>query len=431
MCPSVVGTQVGFDEEIDIDYLKLNGGGGINPAYLPRDPKNGCAPVYPHNYIRVNTIFEVARTAGLYTAWSDKHPSYDFVNGPSGLGVIDLYSPEINSIPVPLPNVKVPLAGACSPLPDPGAATSSTPGPTASRTSSATTAQGAGDPQGNRRGMNSSGNAAQVPNLFGMNFQSVSVGQKLVEKVTTPAPTTTTTVSPTTTVTGGYLDAAGTPTPALLAEIQYVDAAIGQMVKELKDASLLNTTAIIITAKHGQSPIDPNRVQRIPHDAPAKMAPSTYLAGQSIGVAQADEDDVSLLWLTDDSAPGVLAAVNALEGAAATVGFDGGQIYYGASLETLLDNPQLDLRTPDIVIAPNVGVIYTGGGKKIAEHGGFAHDDTNVMLLVSNPTLHQSLVTTPVATAQVAPTVLNLLGLNPNALQAVVAEGTQALPVVP
>ncbi len=120
LCPSVVGTDVGFDEEIDIDYTKLNGGGGINPNYLPRDPANGCKPVYPHNYIRVNTIFEVVRAGGGYTAWSDKHPAYDFYNGPSGMGVNDFYSPEINSIPVPLPQV-----AGCNPLPDPGAATSS------------------------------------------------------------------------------------------------------------------------------------------------------------------------------------------------------------------------------------------------------------------------------------------------------------------
>ena len=44
-----------------------------------------------------------------------------------------------------------------------------------------------------------------------------------------------------------------------------------------------------------------------------------------------------------------------------------------------------DPRTPDIIVLPNVGVVYTGSTKKQAEHGGFAHDDTNVMLLVSNP----------------------------------------------
>ena len=78
LCPSVVGTQVGFDEEIDVDLTRLDGGGGINPDYLPRDPNHGCKAVYPHNYIRVNTLFEVVRNNGGYTAWSDKHPAYDF-----------------------------------------------------------------------------------------------------------------------------------------------------------------------------------------------------------------------------------------------------------------------------------------------------------------------------------------------------------------
>ena len=64
LCPSVVGTQVGLDEEIDINYQKLDAGGGINPDYLPRDPKNNCQPVYPHSYIRVNTIFNVIHNAG-------------------------------------------------------------------------------------------------------------------------------------------------------------------------------------------------------------------------------------------------------------------------------------------------------------------------------------------------------------------------------
>jgi hypothetical protein len=52
LCPGTKGTQVGFEEEIDADLTKLYGGGGINPDFLPRDPANGCAPVYPHSYLR-------------------------------------------------------------------------------------------------------------------------------------------------------------------------------------------------------------------------------------------------------------------------------------------------------------------------------------------------------------------------------------------
>jgi arylsulfatase A-like enzyme len=75
-----------------------------------------------------------------------------------------------------------------------------------------------------------------------------------------------------------------------------------------------------------------------------------------------------------------------------------------------------------------VGVIYTGSQSKLSEHGGFAHDDTNVMLLVSNPDLESRTVNSFVETAQVAPTILSILGLDPNSLQAVRAEGTPVLP---
>jgi hypothetical protein len=74
------GTTTEFDEGIDLDQSKLNGGGtgdggiaSIDPHKLPRDPARGCAPVYPWNFVRTNTIFGVIHEAGGYTAWSDKH----------------------------------------------------------------------------------------------------------------------------------------------------------------------------------------------------------------------------------------------------------------------------------------------------------------------------------------------------------------------
>jgi arylsulfatase A-like enzyme len=82
-------------------------------------------------------------------------------------------------------------------------------------------------------------------------------------------------------------------------------------------------------------------------------------------------------------------------------------------------------------VTPNIGVTYSGSTKKLAEHGGFSHDDTNVMMLLSNPRFSPKTVTSPVETAQVAPTILSALGLDPNALQAVQIEGTQVLPDVP
>ena len=102
-CPGKIGTNVAWDEAVDIDLTKLDGGGGINPKFLVRDPNNGCKTIMPHQYLRVNTIFEVVKSHGGRTAWTDKHPSYEWTNGPSGKGVDDFYGPEINSIPVALP----------------------------------------------------------------------------------------------------------------------------------------------------------------------------------------------------------------------------------------------------------------------------------------------------------------------------------------
>jgi hypothetical protein len=407
LCPSVVGTQVGMDEEIDADLTKLDAGGGIDPGYLPRDPKNGCAPVYPHSFIHVNTLFEVVKAAGGYTAWSDKHQSYELANGRSGHGLDDFYAPEINSIPVALPQV---TRLACNPLPDQTAVSSSNAWTDSFANIKCYDSLKVQAILNEIHGLNHSGaTRTRTPNVFGMNFQAVSVGQKLSEHSIN--------------TTGGYLDAAGAPSPALQDEISFVDASIGAMVEELKDRRLYDSTAIIITAKHGQSPIDPKRVLRIPHDDSTKQPPSALVATN-----QALEDDVSLLWLTDRSPSGIASAVSTLESNATTIGLDGGELYYGPSLGLMFNTKPTDSRTPDIFVAPKIGVVYTGGGKKIAEHGGFAHDDTNVMMLVANPKIQPRSIFAPVQTAQVAPTILKLLRLDPQALDAVRFEGTEVLP---
>jgi hypothetical protein len=147
------------------------------------------------------------------------------------------------------------------------------------------------------------------------------------------------------------------------------------------------------------------------------------------------EDDVSLIWL--NSSCTTTQAVEALEQASpATANVAGiGQIYGGVAITTMFNKPGLppdgDPRTPDILVTPNTGVTYSGSSKKQAEHGGFAHDDTNVMMLLSNPSFERDTVFSTVETMQVAPTILKALGLNPSALDAVKVEGTQVLPDLP
>jgi arylsulfatase A-like enzyme len=258
-----------------------------------------------------------------------------------------------------------------------------------------------------------------------MNFQSVSVGQKLIEKNV---------------ATGGYLDAFGTPSAALLSEFQFVDAAIGQIVSELKKKNLFFSTTIIITAKHGQSPIDVNRFFPIPGpggnngttpaDLIAPLLPfsESPLNPDGIGPTQ---DDISLLWLTDPNQ--TANAVMTLENNAVAAGV--GEIYAGQSVGLMFHLPGLpphgDPRTPDIIVVPRIGVVYTGSSKKLSEHGGFAPDDTSVIMLVSNPNLTAKTLLSPVQTTQVAPTILRLLGLDPYQLQAVQLDGTPVLPGLP
>jgi hypothetical protein len=144
----------------------------------------------------------------------------------------------------------------------------------------------------------------------------------------------------------------------------------------------------------------------------------------------ATEDDVSVLWLNQGAS--VTAAVALLEKNAAQIGL--GQIYYGPTLALNFNVGGLgtgqDPRSPDIIVTPNVGMTYSGSTTMIGDHGGFGHDDTNVILLVSNPSIQSQTVSTTTRTAQIAPTILKVLGLSPKSLDAVKAEGTLALPEV-
>jgi Type I phosphodiesterase / nucleotide pyrophosphatase len=425
------GTTTEYEEGIDRDQTKVNGGapgaaltdGGvdsIDTRRLVRDPANGCNPVMPWEFVRANSIFSVIHQAGGYAAWSDKHPAYASVG--SGLGIAaldDFYAPEINSVVIGLPGVTTPTGISCATVRDPGSDLTAW-------TNSFQNIQCYDTLKVNAilneiNGKNHLGTKqTQVPTIFGMNFQALSVGQKLIEASNS--------------VTGGYLDAAGTPSAALLDEFKFVDASIGAWVSELKAQNLFDSTLIVITAKHGQSPIDPARYVAQTRNG---TSPATVLAqagfipnsesplGNGIG---ATEDDVSVLWLSSSS--DTLAAVNLLEQNASAAGIALGQFYYGPSLAINYNDPTVDPRAPDIIVTPNVGVTYSGSTAKQAEHGGFAHDDTNVVLLLSHPRFKPQTVRAAVGTVQVAPTILQALHIDPSALDAVRAEGTSVLPAV-
>ena len=367
---SVKGAEIVYDESIDKVPESVDAG-GMNEALLPRDPANGCAPVWPHQFLRVNTVFEVIKAAGMPTAWSDKHPAYDLVNGPSGKGVDDLYTPEINV-----------------------GKTTDTVAATEAYDDLKVTAV-----LNQIGGMTSAGKAGVVPAIFGMNFQAVSVGEK----------------------TKGYMDGKGTFSPDLADAMKHTDESLAKFLAALKTAGIDKETLVIVSAKHGQSSMDPAARKIVDKKGIGKVL-DTVAPGL---IAQLTADDVALIWLTDSSKAG--DAAKALEAAKADLSID--KVMGPAEVGAMFGDATKDSRVPDLVILPVKGVIYTKpDASKLEEHGGFSEDDVHVPVIVANPMIKAAVVSDAVATANIAPTILAALGLDPASLMAVKAEGTKVLP---
>jgi len=389
------GTAVVYNETTDFNPFALDGGGGLDPNKLPRDPAKGGALVYPHNFLRVNTIFEVIKASGRRTAWSDKHIADEMIQGPSGQGIDDLYLLEINA--------------------------TNSYGVSTTKSLDVTEIFDDMKVQGvlnQINGLDHTGsNPVGVPAIFGMNFQAISVAQRLlVNKTITGAIATGANAGP-----GGYVDGAGTPSQLLINALHHTDASIGQILTALRSNALLNSTYIILTAKHGQSPIDPSKLTLVGNtNIPNLIDPAI------VRVLQASGDTAEMLWLQDQTK--TAAAVSVLLNNQITNSVQ--DIWANDILKLHFPDPLVDPRTPDIFVLGKPGTIYVSPGAKdkVGEHGGFSDQDVNVPIVVSNPQLSPQTIKTPVTTAQIAPTILTLLGLNPFSLQAVLIEQTKVLP---
>ena len=411
-CSGGAGNTMVFDESVDqygAGNVSLD---KIDPAKLPRirNQFGQCVPLFPHDAIRTNTIFEVVKAKGGHTAWADKHPAYDLVNGPSGTGVNDLYTPEITNVG----GFDATVSVDCTVINDEkkvAAIINEIHG----RKHDGTPGQG-------------------VPAVFGMNFQAVSVGQKLAhDNSDGSCPQSVHTGMP-----GGYLDGAGTPTAVLAYGLQKTDEALGDMIKALKQRNLYESTLFIVSAKHGQSPINPAKVNKPGHFADLVAAlPDAGTNAGALAIASANacstgpcgfvqDDDIALIWLQDQSK--TKAVIDYLNVNAKALFID--EVMGGEEIELKFNSPATDSRTPDVIVQPIYGTVYTTSGKKNAEHGGFSFGDTNVGLIVSHPRLRSAVVKTPVATSQVAPTILRALEIDPDALKSVRAEHTAVLPGV-
>jgi hypothetical protein len=378
-----IGTVVFIDDEIDTDATKLDGG-LLNPDLLPLDPADGCRRVYPHQMLRVNTVFEVAHAHHLRTAWIDKHLAYEFVNGPSGKGVDDLYTPEIaatnpddgNDWAATLKDVEIyddlKVQALIHQI----------------------------------DGLDHSGKTkAVVPAIFGMNFQAVHIGQKHASDPDFGK--------------GGYLDVNATPGPFLSAALDFVDREIGKIVSELKKRDLFDSTLIVISAKHGESAIDVTKRRILDMTLPAQVIGSVLAYDQS--------DDGSLIWLKDQSQTQRVVATLSTPENQKRLGIQ--EIFAGNLLKQSFGDPTADPRVPDIILKTETGVMFHKiTNPKLAENGGINEDDLHVALLIANPALMPKQFRIPVQTTQIAPTILRTLGLDPSELEAVRIEHTPVLP---
>jgi Type I phosphodiesterase / nucleotide pyrophosphatase len=241
-CAGTTGNNMIFDESIDLynsANISLN---VIDPSKLPRriDEHGHCVPVFPHNAIKTNTVFEAVKAFGGRTAWADKHPAYDLVNGPSGKGVDDLFTPEITNVN----GFDATVSVVCT-VENDQLKVNAILNEVHGRRHDGTPGRGA-------------------PTVFGMNFQAVSVGQKLAKDNSDGSciDDTTFTGQP-----GGYLDGDGTPTAVLAYGLQKTDDALRSMINALKSQGIYDSTVFIVTSKHGQSPINPAKVNKPGHFA--------------------------------------------------------------------------------------------------------------------------------------------------------------------
>jgi len=359
----------------------------------------------------------VARAAGLRTAWSDKHAAYEIVDGPSGTGVQDLFTPEINS------NAPVKGAGQGDWTVD----NTRTQQYDSYKVQAVINEINGFDHSGITR--------VGTPAIFGMNFQTVSTAEKLPLSPIVPGGPK---------FAGGYLADGVTPGPVLRGALDYINAKLAAMVQALKAGHLDRSTVIILSAKHGQSPNTPSALTRIP-DGPILHALDLAWGATHNGaplVAMSVNDDGMVVWLLDRSqAAADFAKAFLLSHAGVGNDINGNPkpytssglatIYAGAAAAQYFGVPVGDARVPDLFGIAQYGTVYTGGKGKIAEHGGANPQDRDVALVVSGgPVAHHEVNGGWVETTQIAPTILKLLGLDPSALQAVRLEGTQALPVI-
>ncbi|MDP9049189.1 MAG: alkaline phosphatase family protein [Acidobacteriota bacterium] len=338
--------------------------GSFDPLRAPLDPLHGgCSPLWPHNLLHVNTIFEVVRDKIGPTAWAgESAATTDLLRGPSGKGLDD-------------------SCGFTAGVGD------------QARVSAVLRWIDGQDCAGK--------SAVPVPALFGLSFTAIATAQSNAGM--------------------GYVDATGTPSAGLEKSFAFVDISIGSLVQELKTKGLYDSTWIFVASPYGQSPMDARRRRVIPLARVQSIAETV----QPGVVAHITGGDAVMIWLTDRAR--TAAVVKTLGEQANAIGLQ--EAYSGARLSLTLNPPQKDSRMPDVILQPELGVLWESpNDTSLAAHGGLLDEDTHVALLISGAQLTGRYDPTYVPTTQLGPLLLRALGMEKFDLQALHLEHSPALP---
>jgi hypothetical protein len=239
----------------------------------------------------------------------------------------------------------------------------------------------------NGYGHSGTGPKVGTPAIYGMNFQTVSTAEKLKSSPAVligPNARGKYTEGPL--LRGGYVTAHGqqVPGPLLQSALGFVNNSLQRMAAAIQADGEAGSTAIILTAKHGQSPLNDSQLQRIDDGPIIAGVNATWAAkhpGNKTLVVQEADDDGLLWWLSDRSQ--------------AAADFAKSYLWTHTA--------------PAVNYAGKAITVKHSGLKEI-----FAGQQSGRR----------------VETTQVAPTILKLLGLNPDKLQAVQTEHTRVLPAV-
>jgi hypothetical protein len=354
--------------------------GRLDPSKMPRAPQHGCTPVFPHDLLRVNNIFEVMRAQGGRTAWAGESAALtDLYQGPSGHGLDEACGFEH-------------MQGSFKDNVAAGIASDE------ARVAALLHWIDGKDCAGRSK--------APVPVLFGMSFASVGAAQAAKGM--------------------GYSDVTGTPSRGLEESLVFTDESIGRIIQKLKDRHLYDSTWIIVISPYGHAPnVNAPIAQRKRRIIPLEELTAVANSIHPGIAAHVSGGGVGMIWLRDSSmTPSV---VKAYGDKSAALGIQ--EIYSGAKLGLTLNLPDQDTRMPDMILQPELGVAWISPTDTApATYGGMLDEDTHVALLVAGSQLTGRIDKTWVPTSQVAPLLLRALGIEKFDLQALHREHTPALP---